>query len=132
MIIADLSIWASVLRGYNPGLSALVKDLLQQEILNTPPIVFAQLLREDPEPRHSQQIRGWVELLPPLPLGPQAWIAAGGLGALLGGEGLNLKMVDLFLLAVAIREEAQFWSMNPLSEQLIKHLPLKLYQPKGL
>ena len=132
MIIADLSIWNSLLRGHNPGLNTLARDLIQQEQLNTPPILFAQLLREDPEPRHSQQIREWADQLPPLPLGPQAWVAAGDLGVLLDGEGLHLEMVDLFILAVVIREEAQLWSMNPLAEQLVKHLPLKLYQPKGL
>ena len=131
MIIADLTLWSRCLKAQAPALQALFTDLRQRAALTAPPIVFAQLLAEAREERAAERIRAWAVEAPPLDEGPHAWLMAGDLSHHLRRHGVALGLLDCFLVALSLRDDAELWSFNPLFERVADVVPLRRYEPGG-
>ena len=132
MIIADLTVWSRTLKGQAPTLQALFTDLRQRQSLSAPPIVFAQLLAEAKEERLGDRVRAWAVEAPPIDESPHAWLMAGDLSHHLRRQGVALGLLDCFLVALCLRDDAELWSFNPIFERVADLVPLRRYEPSGL
>lgn len=129
MIIADASIWKAALDPSMPDISARVADLWTRRKLTAPAAVFAQVLADCDNPHDVAQIRNWAISVPPLNTNPLAWLATGDLAARLRESGDLLNLVDVFVLAVAVREACPLWTQNRAVLSAMAQLPIKAYDP---
>lgn len=132
MIIADATIWSAALDGHIPGLGALVASLRLKHEVSAPTAVFAEVLAEATDPRAAQQVRTWAMDAPSVNETNTAWLAAGDLGAHLRREGVMLSVLDLFLVALCLREGWSLWTTNSAIHRASGVLPVKLYEPIGI
>lgn len=131
MIIADLTIWSAALRGHSRGFAALFATHVQRGEVTAPGLVFAQLIGECEEHTDAARLRTWAQQVPPLDEPRTAWIAAGDLVSHLTEHGAFVSLVDAYVICLALREDAQVWSLNPRFEDVGRVVPLKRYLPPG-
>lgn len=133
MIVADLTIWTTALRGHDRGFESLFNALLQRGELTAPGLVFAQLIAEHEEPNDATRLRQWALTTPSCDEPRTAWMATGDLMAHLAGQGLPLGLTDGATLALALREDWPLWSLNPQIDEAGRLLPsLRRYLPAGI
>lgn len=132
MIIADATIWSSVLRAHGTSLKSLFSDLLHRGEVTAPGAVFAELLAESPDERSAERLRAWATEVHPVTETVHGWVAAGDLGTLLSSHGVILSFVDRYLVSLCLREECPLWSRNPRFEEVARIVPLQRYLPTGL
>lgn len=126
-ILADASIWTAALDARLGRALPVFHALRQQRRLTAPGLVFAGLLADIDDPARQETVRVWATEAPPLPESPTAWIAAGDLGAHLRRAGLALDDAGHYLIALAIREAAPLWSLDPVFDAVARHLPLERF-----
>lgn len=129
VIIADASIWRAALDPSMRDIGARVADLWTQRVLTAPAAVFAQVLAESENAHDVGQIRNWALSVPPLNTNPLAWLATGDLAARLRAQGDILNLLDVFVLAVAVREGCPLWTQNRAVLSALNQLPIKAYDP---
>lgn len=132
MIIADATVWLGALENRVRGLEALLTDLRTKKEVTAPPAVFAEVLSEAPDERAAQLARTWALEVPPVNETNTAWLTAGDLGAHLRRQGMMISPMDLFLMALCLREGWVLWTLNSALLRLGPSLPVKLYEPAGL
>lgn len=131
MILADASIWRAVLAANIPGLPQLFMDLWNQESVTSPPAVFAEVLTECDDELGVRKLRAWAMEAPPLHCGALAWVSAGDVGRVLVEGRVDVNGVDHLLVALALREDAMIWSLNPAYDRVCEVLPVRRFVPQG-
>ena len=128
-IIADVSLWQAALDGRLGPRQVIFGQLRQQGRLVAPPSVFGRLLDLIDRPEQRETVRVWAVDTPTLVEGVGAWLAAGDLGAHLRQKGVDLDGFGQLVAAVAVREALPVWTLDPRWEAVVKHLPIRRFDP---
>ncbi len=131
MILADATIWHAVLAANIPGLPQYFLDLWHQESVTSPPAVFAQALTACDDENGARRLRAWAMEAPALHCGALAWITAGDVGRILAENRIEVPVVDHLLIALALREDAPIWTLDPIYDDLCRILPARRFVPQG-
>ncbi len=128
-IIADVSLWHAALDGRLGSRQAIFTRLRQQKRLIAPAAVFGRLLGLVEREGQAETVRVWAVETPTLVEGVGAWLAAGDLGGHLRGHGVELDPFGQLVAAVAVREALPVWSLDPAWQAVVKHLPIRRFDP---
>jgi len=128
-IIADISLWRAALDGRLGARQPIFATLRQRHRLTAPPAIFGRLLDLLDRPGQAETVRVWAMETPSLAEGVGAWLSAGDLGAHLRGLGVDLDPFGQLVAAVAVREDLPVWALDPRWDAVVKHLPIRRFDP---
>lgn len=128
-IIADLTIWRAALDGRLGGRQPIFANLRQQGRLTAPSAIFGRLLDLVERPGQAETVRVWAVETPSPTESTGTWLAAGDLGRMLRGKGVELDPFAQLVAAVAVREALPVWTLDPRWDAVVKHLPVRRFDP---
>ena len=118
MVLVDTSVWIEFFDGNNPSVRRDLEILLRQGHVATAGLVLAELRRGC---RSTPQVRGLMQAMEPLvylEADCDCWLRAGELVAECSARGFQVGIADCLLAALAMRESASIFTLDPDFERI--------------
>lgn len=130
-VLPDTSVWIRYFRPRPDEASRHLDHLIEErEVLGCGP-VLAEILAGTPLDERVEIWRGY-DSLPWAELDRLAWRQAGEISFALARQGRSLPLADILIAVVAVRGEAEIWTLDRDFERIRDVLPaLQLYGPNA-